>query len=311
MVKTEQLNFKKRHKIMNWDDARLFLAVGRHGQFLAAARYLGINQATLSRRISALEEAVGSKLLTRRTNGCELTDAGKRLIASVERAESEILGGLDGMSQLDAAISGTVRIGAPDGFGIGFLASRLAELDQLYPELKVELVPVPRSFSLSQREADIAIMVGRPEKGRLVAKKLTDYSLGLYASADYLKRNGRPQSSADLAEHRLIGFVDDLIYAPSLEYTHEFSRSWRSDIAISSASGQLKASIGGAGIAILHDYLASAEAGLEPVLADQRIQRSYWLAVHESQRGLARIVAVSKFINQLVSAERHNFNLEN
>lgn len=292
---------------MNWDDARLFLAVGRHGQFLAASRYLGINQATLSRRISTLEAAVGSKLLTRRTNGCEPTDAGKKLLVSLERAESEILGGLDGMAHRDAEISGTVRIGAPDGFGVGFLASRMGALDDIYPNIKIELVPVPRSFSLSQREADIAIMVGRPDRGRLVARKLTDYSLGLYASPAYLDRAGRPIERADLSNHRLIGFVDDLIYAPSLDYTHEFLRNWRSSVAISSAAGQLEAAKGGAGIAILHDYLVKKETGLVPVMPEHKISRSYWLAVHESQRDLARISAVNKFLVDLVGKERGLF----
>ncbi|MGJ8527269.1 LysR family transcriptional regulator [Maritalea sp.] len=292
---------------MNWDDARLFLAVGRHGQFLAASRYLGVNQATLSRRVSALEKAVGSKLLVRRTNGCELTDAGKKLLTSLERAESEILVGLEGMSDSDARVSGTVRIGAPDGFGVGFLAPRLFAFEASYPNLKIELVPVPRSFSLSLREADIAIMVGRPEKGRLVARKLIDYSLGLYAAPTYLDRMGRPSERAELANHKLIGFVDDLMYTPSLDYTHEFLRNWRSDLAISSAAGQLEAAKGGAGIAILHDYLAQREPGLEPVLPEHKIERSYWLAVHESQRDLARVSAVTKFLVDLVKDERSLF----
>jgi len=292
---------------MNWDDARLFLAVGRHGQFLAASKHLGVNQATLSRRVSALETAVGSKLLVRRTNGCELTDAGRNLLQSLERAEGEIIGGLEGVVQRDADISGTVRVGAPDGFGVGFLAPRLSEFSAKHPDIKIELVPAPRSFSLSQREADIAIMVGRPEKGRLVARKLTDYSLSLYAAPSYLEEHGRPSSQRELSNHRLIGFVDDLIYAPSLNYTHEFSRTWRSSVSISSAAGQLEAAKGGAGIAILHDYLARPVAGLEQVLPTSSVTRSYWIAVHESQRELARITAVSSFLGRIVDERRELF----
>ncbi len=150
-------------------------------------------------------------------------------------------------------------------------------------------------------------MVGRPEKGRLVARKLVDYSLGLYASPTYLDKAGRPKDKADIAQHRLIGFVEDLIYAPSLDYTHEFARNWRSSIAISSAAGQMEAAKGGAGIAILHDYLVQSESTLEAVLPANKIQRSYWLAVHESQRDLARISAVSDFLVALVKTERHQF----
>lgn len=285
----------------------MFLAVGRHGQFLAASRTLGINQATLSRRISALEADVGSKLLVRRTNGCELTEAGRKMLVALEQAESNIMDGLEGVSHQDSDVSGTVRIGAPDGFGIGFLASRLGALDAKHSNLKIELVPVPRSFSLSQREADIAVMVGRPDKGRLVVRKLVDYSLGLYAAESYLEQAGRPQSRNDLADHKLIGFVDDLIYAPSLDYVQEFYRGWRSSVAVSSATGQVEAAKGGAGIAILHDYLVLPESGLEPVLPDLKITRSYWLAVHESQRNLARIAAVNDFLIEIVGKERNLF----
>lgn len=285
----------------------MFLAVGRHGQFLAASRTLGINQATLSRRISALEADVGSKLLVRRTNGCELTEAGRKMLTALEQAESNIMDGLESVSHQDSDVSGTVRIGAPDGFGIGFFASRLGALDAKHPNLKIELVPVPRSFSLSQREADIAVMVGRPDKGRLVVRKLVDYSLGLYAAKSYLDQAGRPHSRNDLADHKLIGFVDDLIYAPSLDYVQEFYRGWRSSVAVSSATGQVEAAKGGAGIAILHDYLVLPESGLEPVLPDLKISRSYWLAVHESQRNLARIAAVNDFLIEIVGKERNLF----
>lgn len=292
---------------MNWDDARLFLAVCRHGQFLAASQQLGINQSTLGRRVANLETSVGSKLLIRRTNGCELTAAGQKLFHSIQNAEGEILSGLEGVAEQDAQISGTVRIGAPDGFGIGFLASKLGAFDRSHPKVKIELVPVPRSFSLSQREADIAIMVGRPDKGKLVAKKLVDYSLGLYASKDYLDRNGRPAHIRDLSKHRLIGFVEDLIYTPLLNYTQEITRHWHSNLAISSAAGQLEAANGGAGIAILHDYLARDVSELEPVLPAKKINRSYWLAIHESQRDLARISAVTAFLSELVKQQKSIF----
>ncbi len=115
------------------------------------------------------------------------------------------------VGRIDTAIAGTVRIGAPDGFGVSFLAPRLGRLTARHPELKLQLVPVPRSFSLSQREADIAITIERPEQGRLVSSKLTDYTLGLYASADYLGRYGARRGLIDdLKSHRRIGYVEDL-----------------------------------------------------------------------------------------------------
>ncbi len=100
------------------------------------------------------------------------------------------------LGRTDTAIAGTVRVGAPDGFGVSFLAPRMGRLIERHPELKIQLVPVPRSFSLSRREADIAITLERPEQGRLVSSKLTDYTLGLYAS------RAMPGSTARLLTQR-------------------------------------------------------------------------------------------------------------
>ena len=100
-------------------------------------------------------------------------------------------------------------------------------------------------------------MVGRPDKGRLVARKLTDYTLGLYASHGYLAaRPGTRRAVFQLAEHRLVGYVEDLIGAPALNYAAEFLRGWRSRLELTSAIGQVEAVRAGAGIGVLHDYLA-------------------------------------------------------
>ena len=292
---------------VNWDDGRLFLAVARAGQLLAAAKSLGLSQATLSRRMDALERDLGARLLVRRTTGCDLTDAGRALAQALERVEGEFAASEAALAGRDTGLAGTVRIGAPDGFGVAFLAPRLAGFAERHPGLNIQLVPVPRTFSLSQREADIAVMVGRPEQGRLVARKLTDYSLSLYAARSYLATHGRPQSAADLAGHRLIGYVDDLLYSPDLGYTREFWRGWKSQIEISSATGQMQAALAGAGIAILHDYLAAPQAALELLLPALGIRRTYWLVVHESMRDNARIRACIDFIATSVKAQHATF----
>jgi DNA-binding transcriptional LysR family regulator len=292
---------------MNWDDARMFLAVARAGQVLAASRTLGVNQATLSRRVAALEKALGAKLVVRRTHGCELTEAGTELMESLERVEAEFLASQARLEETAAAISGTVRIGAPDGFGVAFLAPRLGALAERYPNLRIQLVPTPRSFSLSRREADIAVLIGRPERGRLRARKLIDYTLGLYGSQGYLNSHPAPRTAADLAEHRLVGYVDDLIYAPDLNYASEFLRNWRSKIEISSAIGQLSAVHAGAGIGILHDYLARPEPHLIRILPTLTARRSYWLAIHENLNDVPRVRAAADFITEAVQEDRHGF----
>ncbi|MBX4908130.1 MULTISPECIES: LysR family transcriptional regulator [Rhizobium] len=292
---------------MNWDDVRIFLAIARTGQILAASKRLGLNHATLSRRLTSLEEALKTRLFVRRTNGCELTAEGGIFLNAAERMETEMLAAQANLGHTDTAIAGTVRVGAPDGFGVSFLAPRMGRLIERHPELKIQLVPVPRSFSLSQREADIAITLERPEQGRLVSSKLTDYTLGLYASRDYIASNGRPGDVEALKAHPRIGYVEDLIFTASLNFSGEVMRSWDAGFEISTAIGQTEAVRSGAGIGILHDYIARQYPELQRILPDISIRRAYWTTYHETARDLVRVRSVVDFLQELVRAERHIF----
>lgn len=292
---------------MNWDDVRMFLAVARTGQILAASKRLGVNHATLSRRVSALEESLKTRLLIRRTNGCELTSEGEIFLNAAERMETEMLAAQSQIGRIDTAIAGTVRVGAPDGFGVSFLSSRLGRLTARFPELKIQLVPVPRSFSLSQREADIAITLERPEQGRLISSKLTDYTLVLYASRAYVDLHGAPQTIEDLKRHPRIGYVEDLIFTASLNFTGEIMRSWDASFEISSATGQTEAIRSSAGIGILHDYIARQYPELVRILPESTIRRAYWTTYHESARDLVRVRTVVNFLQELVEEDRGIF----
>ncbi len=292
---------------MNWDDVRIFLAVARSGQFLGAARRLELNHATVSRRITALEEALRTKLFRRLTTGSELTPAGERFLEIAERMEADMIAARSTLAGEGDDVSGTVRIGAPDGFGVAFLARHLGELTALHRELTIQLVPVPRSFSLSRREADIAITVERPTEGRLVAGKLVDYTLGLFASRAYAKAHGLPASVADLSRHTLVGYVPDLIVSPPLDYDAEFSPDWHSTFAISSALGQAEAVRAGAGIGVLHTFIARTMPELVPLDIVTPIRRAYWLVYHETVRPLRRVQLVAGYITRAVERERALF----
>lgn len=287
---------------MDWNDLRYFLAVAREGQMLGAASRLGVSQARLSRHIAALEDAVGARLFDRTTRGSTLTKDGEALFTTAEKIETEVLAGVAGLKGQDD-VAGVVRIGAPDGFGSAFLAPRLGQFRAVYPELRIQLVPVPRSFSLSEREADIAIMVGRPDKGRLRVRKLVDYALGLYAARSYLERQGHPKGLDDLKSHSLIGYVDDLVYTPELNYAQEFLRDWRSDIEISTAIGQFEAVCAGAGIGICHSFMASGKANLVRLFPEQSVTRSYWMVWHENLRVARRVQAVADMLDRMVRTE--------
>ncbi|GGL49902.1 LysR family transcriptional regulator [Wenxinia marina] len=291
---------------MDWDDLRYFLAVAREGQMLGAAQRLGVSQARLSRHVAALEEVIGARLFDRTTRGSTLTHDGAALFATAERMETELMAGVASLDS-SSSVAGTVRIGAPDGFGSAFLAPRLGRFRAVYPDLRIQLVPVPRSFSLSEREADIAIMIGRPKRGRLRLRKLVDYTLGIFASRQYLDRVGRPQDPAELRAHALIGYVEDLVYTPELNYAREVLGDWRSDIEVSTAIGQFEAVRAGAGIGICHDFMAATAPDLVRLFPGLSLTRSYWMVWHENLRATPRVKAVVDLLDTIVREERDHF----
>src|SRR5580700_7378240 len=206
---------------MDWDNVRVFLAVARAGQFVAGARRLHLDHATASRRVAALEAALGAKLFDRRTTGARLTSAGERFLLAAEQMESAFLHAQAEVSDIDVELTGEVRIGAPDGFSTYYLAGALRDFVEKHPGVRVQLAPLPQLTPLARREVDIVVGLDKPEAGRFVARKLTDYTLSVYASAGYLKRNGAPADVEALKSHRLIGYVEEHAFSTALDYVRE------------------------------------------------------------------------------------------
>lgn len=292
---------------LNWDHLQVFLAVARNGQMLEASRRLGLNHATVARRIEALEAALRTTLFHRRPTGSALTDAGEQLVPTAERIEAEILTATARMRATEAEPSGTVRIGVPDGLGNLFLARELGQFATRYANLMIELVPLPRSFSLSRREADLAIALDQPTHGRLMLSKLTDYSLGLYAERAYLDRAGPLVGEHDLVHHTAVMGVDDYAYASALDYTAFLQGRTRGVFRCAGTVGQLEAVRAGAGVGILHDFAASGCPELVRVLPAIVFRRTYWLLSHPDSHEVRRIAACRDFIVQRVREERKRF----
>jgi DNA-binding transcriptional LysR family regulator len=296
-----------------WSDLRFFLAVARTGRLTVAAARLGVEHSTVSRRIAALEATLGAKLFDRRPHGYGLTAAGERLMSAAEGMESLALAAQGTIGGADLGVAGTVRIGAPDGFGTFFLAPRIAALAETHPDLDIQLLAMPRLFSLSKREADLAISLSRPKEGRLHARKLTDYRLHLYASRGYLARHGAIESRAALERHAFIGYVDELIYAPELDYAPLVAKDLRVRVKSSSLVAQLTAARGGAGVCVLPCFMGAlfggeGEDALVPVLKDEvSITRTFWLITHTDMRDLARIRVAADFIAEEVQKGRGVF----
>lgn len=147
----------------------------------------------------------------------------------------------------------------------------------------------------------------RPTEGRLVARKLTDYSLSVYASRTYLERNELIHAVADLGGQTLITYVPDLVYSSALDYYEAFEGIPARKLECASVVGQLEAVRAWVGIAILHDYATADRQELVRILPELRFQRSYWLATHADVRGLRRIHEVEAFIVREVQAKRALF----
>ncbi|GAB5375979.1 MAG: LysR family transcriptional regulator [Acuticoccus sp.] len=241
------------------------------------------------------------------TRGSALTDAGRVFLEGAERVEAEMLGVAARLNEREATLAGTVRIGAPDGLGSAYLASRLGAIAELYPLLRVQLVPLPRNFSLSEREADIAVMIGRPAKGRLIARHLADYSLGFYAAPSYLAAHGEPANVDALGDHRLVGYVEDLVYTPELNYAEELVRDWRPRFEVSTAIGQREVVRAGTAIGLLHDFMAADDPRLVPILTEHSALRAYYAVWHENLRSSRKISAVVALLGDVMQADRHLF----
>lgn len=296
-----------------WSDLRFFLAVARAGRLTAAATRLGVEHSTVSRRLAALEATLGAQLFDRRPHGYALTAAGERLMVAAEGMESLALSAQGTIAGADLGVAGTVRIGAPDGFGTFFLAPRIAALAQTHPDLDIQLLAMPRVFSLSKREADLAVSLSRPKEGRLAARKLTDYRLRLYAARSYLDRHGPIESRSALSRHAFVGYVDDLIYTPELDYVPLVAKDLRVRVKSSSLVAQLTATRGGAGVCVLPCFMGELFAGegpdaLVPVLKEEvGITRTFWLISHADMRDLARIRVAADFIASEVHKARSVF----
>jgi DNA-binding transcriptional LysR family regulator len=292
----------------DWDALKTFLAVARAGRLTVAAQRLSADHTTVSRRIAGLETALKASLFHRAPTGYRLTPQGERLLGIAEAMEGLSLTAQAEIGEADLAAAGTVRIGAPEGFGSYVLAPRLGQLADSHPALKVELVAIAGVFSLSKREADMAVQLSPPREGRLVARKLTDYRLGLYAAPSYLERAPPLEQRADLPRHRFIGYIEDLLSSPELDYLRQGDIPIDAQIKSSNLIAQLASARAGAGLCVLPHFIAAAEPGLVQVLAQAvRLERAFWLVIHEDLRGLARVRAVADFLIELTASQRGLF----
>jgi len=291
----------------NWDDFRFFLAVARAGTLTAAAQQTRTEHTTVSRRIHALERSLKRTLFHRSHLGYALTEAGEKLLATAEAMEGAYLG-TRAIEDEATPITGTVRIGAPDGLGSVFLAPRLHLLAQHHPNIEVEILATSRIFSLSRREADIAISVSSPEQPRLVSRRLTDYKLFIYASKEYLQRFDDISDQNLVRTHPFVGYIEDMLFAKELNYLQEFGTDLTCRFRSTNLLAQLYATLSGAGLCVLPNFIASLHPNLVPILPDTlHLTRSFYMLIHEDNRKAPHIREVASFIVRNVEANKTLF----
>lgn len=285
--------------MFDWDDLRVFLAASRTGSLAAAGKRLGVDTATVGRRIARLETGLRATLFVRSRAGLQLTAAGAELAAKATDAEA-VMGAVERTTRPDV-VAGTVRISAAEGFGSAVLAPALPALAAARPGLRIELAAEAGFLSPTQREVDMAITLSPPHAQRLSVEPLTSYQLALYAAPAYLQAHGPPASLADLEGLRIVGYVDDLLYAPELRYLDEIRPGLKPTLASSSIRAQASIVAAGGGVGVLPCFLAD---GLIRVVPQVMLERRFWLSTHRDLQATARMRAVTAWLRDLVREAR-------
>lgn len=278
---------------MDWDDIRIFLEVARTERLSEAAKRLRINASTVSRRLHRLETSLEVQLFERGQEGHQLTDQGRLLLATARQMEQQALTAGEILQGLGEEQIGSVRIGSTEGFGSFFITPKLAEFCKHNPRLVLELLPMPRFVKLTRHEADMAVTIERPRHTSLVVTKLCDYRLKLYATEAYLKQAPQLEQIEDLNHHRLIGYIDDLMFSDQLNYMERLLPDAQPAFRSTSVVAQYTQARAGLGLAILPCFLAAEAPELKPVLEKEiTLTRSFWLAAQPERKRLARVEAV-------------------
>lgn len=289
---------------LNWDDFRYFLAAYESGSLSAAAKLLQSNQPTVGRHIDDLEAALGLKLFQRHKQGLTLTQEGAWVLEQSQLMHSgvqTIRRMIDGDYQ---QLQGSVRLALPEGLCNEILIPRLASFYQQYPNLRLILNVSSRTANLTRGEADIAIRLFRPKETDLVVRLLTRMEMGLYASQDYLHTRGHPEVVADLSQHRVICYGDELADLPEnkwlLDHVDANNRVLHSD----STTTRLRATDCGLGISIQPHILANTHQSLIQILKDVSLPaHEIWITYHGDLRHILRIRVAVDFLSTLFTAQ--------
>lgn len=293
---------------MDWAGLQDFLAVAEAGSLSGAARTRGVSQPTIGRRIEQLERELNALLFNRTSKGLTLTETGERILGHARRMTEEALAVERLATGADQRIEGTVRVTLTDLMGTRWLPALLPEFQRRYPTLRLEVAVDNRTLDLVRREADIAVRFARPQQLDLVARKAMSYCYGLYASKQYLKRRGTPESIRDLPGHDFVGYDEAVIRHAGLKRIERLFGDGRVVHRATGNSGVLAAITEGMGTGLSACYFADAEPRLVRLLPERfDFEFECWVATHEDLYRSARIKAVFDFLVERLQAEAPRF----
>lgn len=284
---------------MNWDDARVLIALSRSSSLRAASRTLGMDQATVGRRISALECSLSAKLFFKTTDGYVLTSSGEAAMESALEIEKHVLTLQRRVQGTDERLQGVVRVTATDSIAQDFLVPAVARVHLKHPDVQVQIHSSTVFLSLARRETDIALRNVKPDNPDLITRCLAKWTVGLFASPEYLERMGEPQPGAAFAEHDLVIYQPYLDNNKNLHLVGEPITQGKIAAAVSSSLLVRNCIVAGVGLGELPVALARGH-NLTRVWPNRSNPQPYsvWLVTHGDLRHTARVRAV---IEELVA----------
>ena len=287
---------------LDWDKLRVFHAVAEAGSFTRAADTLGLSQSAISRQISSLETEIGAPLFHRHARGLVPTEQGDLLASAAAEMAGKIEGVRSALTETRERPQGKLRIATTVGFGSGWLTERIDRFLELYPDIRLELTLSNEEVDIAMREADAAIRLRQPVQPDLIQRRLFTVHFHVYASPNYVNRNGAPQTVADLDHHRLIAFGENVPrYLSSLNHLKTVGREDEPPrepvLEINSILMMRRAVERGIGIAMLPDYAVGRSSGLVRVL-DQSPLPSFdtYFCYPEEMRNAAKINVFRDFL---------------
>lgn len=280
------------------DDLLMLLAVARTGRYTAAAQLRGVDHTTVARRIGALEEALGGRVVTQSGRGWELTALGHHAAETAGRIEAAMSHLAAGGEEPDP-VSGVVRMSATDGFSAYIAAPAIARLRQRHPDLSVEIVAAQRRASLHRPGLDLEVVVGQPQTSRGTSLELGSYTLGMYASPAYLQRHGSPRDLDELQQHRLVYFVDAMLQVEALDLPRRVVPRMRDGVTSTNVLVQVEATRAGAGIGMLPCFVADRHDDLVRLLRETVSERlPYWMVVRADSLRIPAVAALADALRE-------------